>query len=46
MTGPSTDQGKITDLSAHLSGMLLRPGDAGYDEARRLHNGLIDKRPR
>ena len=45
MTGPSTDQGKITDLSAHLSGMLLRPGDAGYDEARRLHNGLIDKRP-
>ncbi|HEX4866644.1 MAG TPA: FAD-binding oxidoreductase [Acidimicrobiales bacterium] len=24
---------------------ILRPNDAGYDEARRLHNGLIDKRP-
>jgi hypothetical protein len=28
-----------------LSGEVLRPGDAGYDEARRVHNGLIDKRP-
>lgn len=24
---------------------VLRPNDAGYDEARRIHNGLIDKRP-
>lgn len=24
---------------------ILRPNDAGYDEARRIHNGLIDKRP-
>src|SRR6478672_969801 len=24
---------------------ILRPGDAGYDDARRIHNGLIDKRP-
>src|SRR5512138_3347235 len=23
----------------------LRPGDPGYDAARRIHNGLIDKRP-
>jgi FAD/FMN-containing dehydrogenase len=45
MTNPSLDQDKITELSAHFSGMLLRPGDAGYDEARRLHNGMIDKRP-
>jgi FAD/FMN-containing dehydrogenase len=28
-----------------LSGEVLRPGEAGYDEARRVHNGLIDKRP-
>lgn len=27
------------------SGRLLRPGDAGYEEARRVHNGLVDKRP-
>ncbi len=26
-------------------GKLMRPGDVGYDEARRVHNGLIDKRP-
>src|SRR3954447_19197616 len=28
-----------------FSGRLLQPADAGYDEARRVHNGLIDKRP-
>ena len=24
---------------------ILRPGESGYDDARRIHNGLIDKRP-
>jgi FAD/FMN-containing dehydrogenase len=24
---------------------MLRPDDAGYDDARRIHNGLIDKHP-
>jgi FAD/FMN-containing dehydrogenase len=28
-----------------FSGDLLRPGENGYDEARRVFNGLIDKRP-
>jgi FAD/FMN-containing dehydrogenase len=28
-----------------FTGELVRPGDAGYDEARSIHNGLIDKRP-
>jgi FAD/FMN-containing dehydrogenase len=28
-----------------FSGDLLRPGDSGYEEARRGFNGLIDKRP-
>jgi FAD/FMN-containing dehydrogenase len=35
----------IEELSPAFSGQLLQPTDAGYDEARRLHNGLIDKRP-
>jgi FAD/FMN-containing dehydrogenase len=26
-------------------GELLQPGEPGYDQARRVHNGLIDKRP-
>jgi FAD/FMN-containing dehydrogenase len=28
-----------------FSGELLRPGDEGYDDARRVHNGMIDKHP-
>ena len=36
---------RISELSAGLSGRVLQPGDAEYDEARRVHNGLIDKRP-
>ena len=24
---------------------MLVPGDGGYDEARQVHNGLIDRRP-
>src|SRR4029079_5829662 len=34
-----------TELSATFSGHLLRPADTGYEEARRVHNGLVDKRP-
>ena len=28
-----------------FTGRLLKPTDQGYDEYRRVHNGLIDKRP-
>jgi FAD/FMN-containing dehydrogenase len=28
-----------------FSGQLLRPTDPAYDDRRRVHNGLIDKRP-
>lgn len=35
----------LEDLKASFSGIVLLPGDAGYDDARRVHNGLIDKRP-
>ena len=34
-----------TDLAGSFSGQLLRPGDPGYEEARKVHNGLVDKRP-
>jgi FAD/FMN-containing dehydrogenase len=33
------------ELGKSFAGQLLLPGDAGYEEARRIHNGLIDKRP-
>jgi len=41
----TTVEEKLEKLSTTFSGTLLRPEDAGYDEARRVHNGLIDKRP-
>ncbi len=32
-------------LRAAFSGTILEPSDPGYDEARRVHNALIDRRP-
>src|SRR4051795_11049396 len=32
-------------LRAQFRGALLRPGEEGYDEARRVWNGAIDRRP-
>ena len=36
----------ISTLKSVLRGALLQPGDAGYDEARKMHNGMHDRRPR
>ncbi len=35
----------VTEAAATFSGRLIQPGEAGYDDARRIQNGLIDKRP-
>jgi FAD/FMN-containing dehydrogenase len=35
----------VTELAGQISGTLLGPEDAGYDAARAVHNGLIDRRP-
>ncbi|HMR67966.1 MAG TPA: FAD-binding oxidoreductase [Anaerolineae bacterium] len=35
----------IEQMEAQLSGHLIRPGDAAYDQARRLWNGRVDKYP-
>ncbi|SRR5712692_3604322 len=39
------DQSAVEKFKASLRGELLRPGEAGYDEARKIWNGMIDKRP-
>jgi len=36
---------EVAPLRSGFSGTLLTPGSTEYDEARRVHNGLIDKRP-
>jgi FAD/FMN-containing dehydrogenase len=36
---------RLEALATACSGRLLEPADDGYEEARRVHNGLIDKRP-
>ena len=33
------------EFARAFNGSLVFPGDAGYDAARAVHNGLIDKRP-
>jgi FAD/FMN-containing dehydrogenase len=41
MTVPAT----LTQLVPAFTGQLLQPSDPGYDDARKVHNGLVDKRP-
>jgi hypothetical protein len=35
----------VATFRAQLRGELIRPGDAHYDEARRVYNAMIDKHP-
>src|SRR3990172_5011952 len=35
----------IQELRAKFRGELITPGDAAYDGARKVYNGMIDKRP-
>jgi FAD/FMN-containing dehydrogenase len=35
----------FAELRSRFRGALLRPGEEGYDEARRVWNGAIDRRP-
>jgi len=44
-TMAALDAERIEAFSAACSGTVLTAGDEGYDQARRIHNGLIDKRP-
>jgi FAD/FMN-containing dehydrogenase len=35
----------IDDLRGQVRGPVIEPGDDGYDEHRRVHNGVHDRRP-
>ncbi len=39
------DDAVVEGFEAGLRGELLRPGDEGYEEARKLWNGMIERRP-
>jgi hypothetical protein len=32
-------------MRTRFAGVVLQPGDVGYDDVRRVHNGLIDRKP-
>ena len=40
-----TLEANIEKLKAGLRGALIRPGDEGYDAARKVYNGMIDRHP-
>ncbi len=44
-TVATVDAERLDALRESFSGSLLSPGDDGYEEARRVHNGLVDRRP-
>ena len=41
----TADPSAVDALSAAVRGRLVRPGDADYDAARAVYNGLVDRRP-
>ncbi|MGD0075859.1 MAG: FAD-binding oxidoreductase [Candidatus Binataceae bacterium] len=45
LTTSVLEESTIQDLKASLRGALLRSGEAGYDDARKIWNGMIDRRP-
>jgi FAD/FMN-containing dehydrogenase len=39
------NKASMEKFKASLRGELLRPGDPGYETARKVYNGMIDRRP-
>jgi FAD/FMN-containing dehydrogenase len=39
------EEAAVQAFADNLRGPLLRPADSGYDEARKVWNGMIDRRP-
>src|SRR5947199_3642945 len=40
------NENAIADFKANLRGRLIQLGDKDYDEARKVYNGMIHKKPR
>jgi FAD/FMN-containing dehydrogenase len=46
MPTPKLDDNSIQQLKATLRGRIIEPTDKDYDDARKVYNGMIHKRPR
>jgi len=44
-TTTTLDPALFEELADAVGATLLQPGDDGYEAARRVHNGLVDRRP-
>ncbi len=44
-SGRRVPEPAVRRFEARLGGRMLRQGDPGYDDARKVWNGMIDKRP-
>ena len=44
-TIPTLAGGEIAELREAIRGTVFAPGDEGYDDARKLFNGMFDRRP-
>lgn len=45
MTAVRSVAAAAAEIGNTFNGRLLQPGSAGYEQARKVHNGLVDKRP-
>src|SRR5437016_13435872 len=45
MTAVRSVAAGAAEFGKTFRGTLMRPRDAGYEEARKVHNGLVNKRP-
>lgn len=45
MTAVTSGSARVGTLRDNMRGLVLQPGDEGYEESRRIWNGMIDKRP-
>ena len=45
MVAAAVEESRLEQLKGVFAGRVLQPHDAGYEDARKIHNGLIDQRP-
>lgn len=43
---PTLEEKSVAELKGNLRGRVIEPHDADYDDARKVYNAMIDKKPR